>query len=271
MPASTMTYVMSYIKQNIPSELLELAFKARKNSTTIEQRIMTEVIDGPILLDTNLVGGKRREIYLNPNWKMDFRPSDQANILGSGMESSFYLIPPEAREFHNIASVIGVSSTMNGSLPGLGIGYNGAGSFGNTATGMISEMLNTRTFAQTAFMPMATLEGTNIIKFYPEQLLESIGVAVMLEYDSEFINMKPSAIYAMRDLCLCAVQRYIVTQLRVSVDETEIVAGMEVGIIKTIIDEYVDRAKDYPQLLIKLKGAMHFDPTSMSRLVRFAL
>lgn len=270
MAQSTMTYVLSYIKQIIPSEILQLAFKPRKYNTTVEQRIISEIIEGPILLDTNLVGGKRREIVLNSTWEMINLPYDNnSSLLGTGLEGSFYLIPAEAREYRNISSVVGITPSVSSTLPGASM--NGSGSFGNTATGMLSQMLNSRTMAQYPIMPQITLEGTNIIRFYPQQLIDQVAVSVMLEFDAEFINMNTSSIVAMRNLCLCAVQRYIATKLRVSIDETEVVAGMEIGIVKDLVVEYMQKGEQYNDLLIKLKGALTFDPQTFSRLAYYAL
>jgi len=263
-----MTYITNYIRANIPLELLQLAFKPRKYNATVEQRIVSEIVEGPILLDTNLVGGKRRDIYIDPSWRMDLAYQQTFNIVGPGVEGSFYLIPPEAREYRNISSVIGITPSGADLFEG-GLGMpNGAG---NTAAGMLSQMLNTRTFAQSAITPQATLEGTNIIRFYPELLTDGLAVTVMLEFDAEFLNMRTSSLMAMRELCLCAVQRYIATNVRVAIDESEIVAGMEIGIIKTLVEDCVEKAKDYPDRLKSLKGSLHYDPTSMSRMIYHAL
>jgi hypothetical protein len=271
MPQSTMTYVLSYIRKEIPEELLELAFKSRKFNTTIEQRIISEVIEGPVLLDTNLVGGKRREIFMRSNWLVNLKRTDAFNVTGLGVEGCFYLVPPEAREHRNISSVIGIAPFAGSAVSDSGINFGQAGSYGNTANGMLSQMLNTRTMSQYPVLPMATLEGTNIIRFYPEVPTDGVAVAVMLEYDAEFMNMNASAIKAMQKLCLCAVQQYIGRKLRISIDETEVVAGMEIGVIKEMVINYIEKGEQYDDLLIKLKGAMTYDARSLQRLIYNAL
>lgn len=271
MPAAASSHIISLITESIPPELLNAGFEPVKHNTTVEQRILSEIVEGPVLLDVNMVGGKRRDIFLNQNWEMDLELEQQYNLLGTGVQGSFYLIPPEAREYRNIASVIGPVSSIGSSMPGSSINQNGMGSFGNTASGMMSQMLNTRSFGQYPIVPQVTLEGTNIIRFFPRQVVTGVGVTVMLEYDAEFINMNPSALKALRELCLCATQRYIANRLRVRVDQTEVVAGMEIGVIKDIIQEYLQKAENYDNLLMKLKGAMHFDMRKMSNLIRHAL
>lgn len=271
MPQPAVTYALSHIFQNIPMPLLELAFKPRQHNTTVEQRIINEVIEKPVLLDTNLIGGKARTIIMEANWEMSLNHIESFGMLGGGIEGSCYLVPPEAREGRNISSVLGVSSYVGGAFNGTGVNYNGVGAFGNTAMNLASEMLGTYTMAAHATMPQITLEGTNIIKFFPELITDGLAVRVMLEYDSEFLNMNTSGIYVMRDFCMIAVKRYIVKELIVSIDETEVVAGMEIGIIKTLVQEYKDQSTPevYDAALRKLKSAMHYSPDSIGKLMYY--
>lgn len=269
MAQATMTYVLSHITQNIPGEILELAFKPRQYQTSVENRIISEVIEGPVLLDSNLVGGKRTNIFVSAGWKMNLASDPGAAFLAPGLQGAFYKIPPEAREFRNISSVIGVNNSSSSSYPGTN--YNGNGSFGNTAEGMLAQMVNTRTFGMTPRSPQITLEGTNVIKIYPEQLIDGTVITVMLEHDSDFINVSNSVIVALRNFCLCATQRYIANKLRVSIDDTEIVAGMEIGVVKEIVNDYLQKAEEYQNLLIRLKGAMTYSTESLSRLIYHAL
>lgn len=272
MPQSAMTYVLSEITQTIPRELLELAFKPEKYQTTLEQRIISQIVEGPILLNTNLVGGKRREIYLRSQWLLDMEPEGGWSSLGTGTQGAYYKVPPEAREGRNLSSVIGITSSLSGSSYGTGYTSNGSGGFGNTLNSMISEMVNSRTLSQYPIQPLATLEGTNVICLFPRFLVDDVAVTVLLEHDSEFINLERSGIVALIDLCVCAAKRYIGNELRVSVDETEIVAGMEIGIIRTLVDEYVEEGKRFRELLIRYKGASHIsDKRSQRRIIYHGL
>lgn len=271
MAQSALTYVLSNITQCIPAELLDLAFKPVQFQTTVEQRIISQIIEGPILLDTNLVGGKRREIFLRNNWIIDMEPEGGWSSLGTGVQGAYYRVPPEAREGRNISSVVGITSSITGSTLGMGYMVNGSGGFGNTALGGLSEMLNTRTLAQYPIQPTATLEGTNIICLFPQQMMSDCAVTVMLEYDAEFINIENSAIYTLSELCLCATKRYIANKLRVTIDETEVVAGMEIGIIKQLVDKYEEEGGEYHQKLLAFKSTAHYDKRSLNRLIYHAI
>lgn len=269
MAQATATHLLQYILSNIPRQILELAFEPRKYNTSVESRIISEIIEGPILLDVNLVGGKRKDIFVSNQWELKMDTLPQYGLVTPSVESAFFRIPAEAREGRNISSVIGLSDTDTASLPGTSL--NGNGQFGNTAPGMLSQMLNTRTFGMTPHRPQVSLEGTNIVRVHPAQFVEGISIAVMLEYDSEFLNLNNSGIVALKKLSLCATQRYIANQLRVSIDETQVVAGMEIGIIKEIVNDYLQKAEDYDNLLIKVKGAMMYEPRTFSKLVRYMI
>jgi len=93
----------------------------------------------------------------------------------------------------------------------------------------------------------------------------------MLEYDEEFTNMNVSGIRALANLCLCATKMYIATELRVKIDETEVVGGFEIGIIKTLVEEYAQQADLYDELLTKTRGAMLYDKKMIGRLSYHAL
>lgn len=267
MAKDTVTYLLSHVKQSLPPEILEMAFKPGKYNTTVEQRIITEVIEGPILDDCNLVAGKRRDIILNPSWKLDIDPEPDLAMAGSGLQGAYYKIPEGPREGRNIASVVGIIPSLVSSLPGSVVSYNGQASMGNTAGGLISEMLNTRTMGQYPITPLVTLEGTNIIRFFPEQLIEGCVVSVFLEYDADFLNLNNSGIIALRKLVLCAVQKYIGTNLRLPVGETEIVAGMEISDVREIVNDCIQKGEEYDNLLVKYKGAATFDTRTISRLM----
>jgi len=267
MPADTLSYLISNIVHNIPVELLTLAFRPRDFDTTVERRIVSEIVEGPILLDTNLVGGKKRDIYIDPSWEMQLDiETNQLGILPNS-QSAFYKIPYEAREGKNISSVSGLASIQGAVYSD---GYT-PGASGNTATGLMSQMLGTYTFANSPSTPMITLEGANIIRVNPRSILQNLVISAYLEHDSTFTNMHPSAIFALSELVLCATKRYIGTKLVIPIDETEIVAGMEIGIIRELVNTYREEGKEYNELLIKFKGANHYDPKTLSTMIRYAI
>jgi hypothetical protein len=271
MALSTLSYIYKYIKANIPNELLTLAFNPGFHNTSLEARIFDEVINGILLDDVNLVGGKRRDIVLNPDWIVNIKDDTNFLVLGTVTQGSFYMIPPQARDFQNISAVLGANRGGIGSLPA---GYTnletGPGGANNLITAA-SAMLSSRVDDYPLPLPNVELVGTNMVRVDQVASFSGLGLSVLLEYDAEFMNATQSMILALRELALCAVQRYIGVQLQVKIDETAVVSGMEIGVISKLIDEYLGKIEQYNEHLRKLKGAMLMDPKRLDAIVYAAL
>ena len=222
-------------------------------------------------METNLVGGRRKDIFILSQWELDMPFEQSAPVIGSGIQRSYYKIPPEAREGKNIVTVIGVEADQYSGIPGSSAMRGGGMAYGVTAQSELMAMLNSHTNAQSIIYPKLSLQGNNIICIQPKQIIEGMAISVMLEYDSYFINMNVSGKKALADFALCCTKQYIATELRVKVDETQVVAGMEIGVIRDIVNEYVQASENYAELLNRLKGSMHADTTTLSKLIAFAM
>jgi hypothetical protein len=269
--ASALTVILSNIRLHIPEEILNLAFEPTKYNTTVEQRIIGEIIEGPVLIETSLIAGRRRELVIDPSWEM-MLPADRDNIQFSQLtQGTYYEIPPEAREGRTITSVLGFGSSLVTTFPNAPGEMAHGVQYGNTLSSMLNDMLASRTLGQFSSGPQATLEGPNIICFSPRLYSGAIIVAVTLGYEPEFTNMNPSAILALSEFALAVTKRYIYNTLVVKLDETEVVSGMELGVVKDIVRSYDDDSKNLRELLIKLRGASLYDSRTISRLAFAAL
>lgn len=262
---------LNYVMANIPREVLNIAFDPETFHTTLDKQIASLVINNIVLPDVNLLGGKRRLVTMNDDWKMNIPDPDAYSVFGTGLGSSFYKVPPEAREHRDITQVIGIDDSMTNVYAGDIMPLNGVGTAGNNVPAMMSNMMNSYTHAQDSIMPTVVPAGTNIIKFTPQILVSGVTVAVLIAYDRDFGNMQISAIYALRNLVLAAVKRYIANTLCVKVDEFFASSGMEIGIVKTLIDRYQDEGQQYDELLITAKGAMKYDPSRLDQEIYYRL
>lgn len=265
MQQSPIDACLAYIRGEIYPEVLDIAFNPVQNQTTVEEQITEKVIRGMVLQDINLIGGRRKTIFMDEAWRENIPDANTSSSLGTGVGSSFYKIPASAREGRDITQVIGICydqvNGYGGDVFPLSAGMSG----GTTTSTALGAMLNSYTRAHDTVMPIAAKGGTNIIKFTPKMFIEGVPVAVLLSFDPDFNNMQISAIKALRNLVLCAAKRYIARFMRVKVDEFYASAGMEIGVVRTIIDEYNEDAKNYDDLLIRCKGAMMYDPSMLDR------
>lgn len=271
MPVPTMSYVLSHIYANIPKYILTRAFEPKKYNTTIDARIIDQIIYGRVKNDTNLIAGKRTTIQLLNEWVTHRdMPQDDA-ITGSAYQASYYAIPAAAREHRNISSVEALDDYYVSALPLNNETMGSIGNIGNTLTGLASAAVTTRTLKDVPIMPQITLNGSNILRVYPDTFSDGLLANVWLDYDAEFTNANTDVIYWLRELCLNATKTYIWTKLVIDIDAQEIVAGSPLGVFKDIISEYKDAANEYHECLMRVRGGQLMDSRTLPEFIRMQL
>lgn len=271
MPAPALSYILSYVYANIPKYILERAFKPKENRTTIDTRIIEEVINARIQPDTNLIAGRRTTIQLDNGWVYHSDMPDMSEITGTAYQASYYRIPPFARENRDISSVEALDDYYNSALPLNNESLGTVSNIGNTLTGLASAAVTTRTLKDVPIMPQITLNGSNVLRVYPDTFSDGLIVNVWLSYDEEFTNANTDIIYWLRELTLNAVKTYIWTHLVIDIDAAEIQAGSNLGVFKDIISEYKDAAGEYHQLLMNIRGAQLMDSRTFPEFIRMQL
>ena len=269
MQQSPVDNCLAYIHSEMYPEILKLVFNPVENHSTVEGMITEKVIHGMVLQDINAIGGRRKTIFMDAQWKMDIPDAATSSSVGTGVGSTFYLVPAAARENQDISQVIGIDNSVISNYAGnvypVSAGFNS----GTTVSSGLMNMLNSYTRSHDSITPLASKGGTNIIKFTPKMFVTGIPVAVLLSYDPDFNNMQVSAMKALRNLVLCATKRYVARFMRIKVDEFWALAGMEIGAMKEIVAEYSDESKAYDELLIRCKGAMNYDPAQLDREIMY--
>ena len=274
MSASPMTLILTAIHAQIPNQILEATFLKDNVFSSVDERIMAEVLRKRVLLDCNLVATKACQIPLRDEW---VRRTEYANFdtFAAFLYSSTYMwIPPEARENRNIASVVRVMSGISQpGVPAIGT-MTGWYAGGNTIGSMASAVVGSHTLRGAGWAPMVINEGNNFIRItgtYPNTFMAGLVLECTLEYDPEFTNADQNMIYALRDLCVCAVKAHIYHQLAIRIGESEIVAGMEIGVFKDIVNSYSNANEEYDHLLKKVRGAQVLDPNTVAEFMWLSL
>lgn len=271
MPSSTMSIVFGTLFQVIPPQILKAVFKPELYQTTIDQRIMDEVVYKRVLQDTNLIGGFRRKIEMRDEWLAKTIPPDIMATVGSTDDIAFFVIPPEARENRNISSVIKLSTNYPFAFPinTPGGAYN---NWGNNVEMYAQAALASRTFSDLPFVPpQAIIRSGNILEVYPYTYLTGVILDCELEFDIEYTNMSRTMIPALRDLVVWATKAYIFNQQEIIIDTNEVIQGMTIGAYKTIISRYEDANERYEEALNEYIAGDLMDPTKFQDLVQSML
>jgi hypothetical protein len=80
--------------------------------------------------------------------------------------------------------------------------------------------------------------------------------------------MDVSTIQPFCQLVEYAVKSYIYTKLIMTIETNLVVHGLEIGVMKDIVSTYADAAEKYDEMIIKLGGAEHYDPTRLEGILR---
>lgn len=268
MPVNPITAVMSRISHTIPPQILDMAFNPTSYRTTVDDRVLNEVIRGRVLIDVNLSTGKKASIIMQDAWKeitdLDYYDGISALIR----QADLYRIPPAAREDRDINSITRIIippiinvNPINSSLGAIGATY------GNTVSNLAQAALQSRTLNEAAVIPRGELVGRNLIRVTPQVITIGYILECQLDFDPEFTNLPPNMVPALQQLIVCATKAYCYNNLVIVIDTNEVVAGQPIGAFKQIVDTYADENEKYDELVLKFQGANYFDPEKVHSLL----
>lgn len=269
MPMTPLALMLQEIYSEIPLELLNVTFDPKKYQTTLDDRIISEVLNARVMGDVNIRMGQSAQIELQEAWRIDTSLDEYQGTVGNNFTAAYYLVPPEAREYKNIATVERVINYTAYQSPTNSGPAGTMGALGNTVAGLAAASLESYTHNAYSCRVDANLESpaSNIIRVYPDTMSEGLRLDCKLEYDLEMTNANQNIVIAMQNLALCAVKNYIYINLVIKLDSTAIVNGASLGTLRDIAsDEYKTAGQDYKVALKKLRAASLMEPKTLRKL-----
>lgn len=256
--------LISDIRLEIPSTILNLAFNPNNKPVSIDNLIIEQIIHNKILLDTNLVAGVTKEIVLIPKYHEYMEHSRDSQFLNFG-RYSLYRIPPEVREYRNITKIVKIDYPGNlyEDIEQLSMG-------GATLNKLSKAVLQSHTLSHRINTPTADVEAGDLIKIIPGSNSHiDFLLTCRLEYDLNFSTLNASAILALSDLVLCATKTYIYVNLITEIDQGRIIHGGEHGVIRDIVTRYENENEKYVELLKKFHGNSLLSTKSKKQLIHY--
>lgn len=245
------------IFQTIPKPILTAAFTPEQYSVSLDKRIHDEIIIGRVIGDCNIEAGKLKKIRLKQEWVE--RTSDpELSPMG---ESGIYRIPIEAREGRPIVAVLDI--TFPETIMSANVGYPAAfdNYSGNTLGTLMDTMLESHTLSRGVVMPTPILKGSDMVKLDPPgTYIDAWSLNCRLGYDVNFTGLSMSAIGMLQEMIINATKSYIWTKLIVDIDRAYLSSGQEIGVFKSIVEEYKDASERYDDAKKRFKGASALDP-----------
>lgn len=261
------------ISQNIPEEILDLAFRKYENipsqlNLSLHDLIRQKVIRGRMLRDCNIVGGKIKQIVLSQDYLEDITYGYAESSLMIG-KYCLYRIPTEEREGVALAEVNGITypSNLGGSHLNIA-GYGGGATLPIVANGV----LDAQTYQSSTSRPTPELLSGDLVRLNPPQYNHIDWVlSCRLCYDDSFSNINQAAIIPLTRWAICAVKAYIYNYLVIKLDRGAVEFGSELGRVKEVIDKYSEEDVRYWELLDKFAGGATLDMRRLETYFNFAL
>lgn len=279
MAEAALSIFLRHIHRMIPRQLLQAAFGPggpnNWNGTTNLDKAIKEAVWLDTLADVNVHCGKYRIIILQRDWKLPLNREQNSPYDGSGYYSGVYHIPPHARDFGPITQVSHVENLC--AYAGVNAANNGLGgsfvSMGNTATGLASAALNSRTLSSYMDPPTVELLDNQTVKITPDDRIYSSDLRLncLIGYDQEMTNADQTTLEAVKELFLCDVKIYIYNTLDISTNESEIVAGSEISRFKDRLMEYAGALDERKELLATMRSAKYYDPAILKQIISYAI
>lgn len=246
----------------IPKRILEVGFLEQdprlNRMTSLDSRIMVNVIRGRVLMDINLVGGIEIRI-----------PLSKCDLVA--VDNNIYTIsvPKTVTNGKSIVSVLSLLAnniyTQDAIVGGNLVNYGSLSMSPIMSAGLnMMNAMSTEYIAQTSRLELL---GENLILVQEPSITLVEGLLkVKVANSANLENINPRNYIAFSELVTLAVKSYIYNNVIIELDRGYIVGGQELSIIKDKIEEYADAESMYEEYLTTkwAKIALLNDRTSLA-------
>jgi len=230
------SYGVSRIMREIPSEILHMAFLRKSTyfsvETSLEKQITDLVIKSVVLRDTNIVGGMTVTIQLEKCSLTYYEKNPtQHNLV--------IKVPYLATNGKKILSPLSLVADTGGRS-----GYN---SSDNAILSSLNNKMEHDAFIGEG-IATSNLEliAPNTILVYDEVSMVVNGyIKVLIENNEKLSNLSPKSYLNFGELCVLAAKQYIYNKLVIDLDKGALYSGHELGKIADIINSYESATDEY--------------------------
>lgn len=226
------------VKCIIPEEILDLVFMRkgyyyRDRPTNLDREIIKKVIAPRVLVDCNLLGGTD---YIVPLLDVYRETTEEWMAV--------FRIPKEFTDNRSIMSILSITYInpymTSGAISGQNV--NGWSHTMSTSQAVLDAMSQVPNLSSSE----VSLEGENTIVIRDARVLPQQSFArCILSYDEYMSNISPRSYIAFAKMVELAVKSYIWKNRVIPMDKGELTAGVTLGAIKEVIEEYRDSEEMY--------------------------
>lgn len=242
MNESAIAFAIRMIKSNIPIEILNEVFVNRSYQVdnrpqfaTLSTQIQSAVIDNEVLLDTQLVSGRETSIELG-DLPIQVNADNTVTIhIPLSRTHGRYILDIYRVDFTSLQNNLGLSTT-------------------NVGDSLTNRMIHS---VVDGSVPMDISSTTHCELIAPNTILVDMDgtspnftrAEVSLTNDKSMSHVRPKAYRKFGELCVLRTKQYIYNKLIIPLDAGMLYRGKEIGVFKSIIDNYSDAHVTYGELL----------------------
>lgn len=271
---NALLYCVNEIKQNIPYEILHAGMTIEEDEylyglCTLEEKILNKVFRKRVLLAANVVGGIETIIPIG-----GLHPTFTEPMY------TVYHVPPELTFGKEIMSALSLSFIPTAGFMGVSGGFGGnnmsyspnsPAQYNNTATMNVASRI-AGSVTSSGILSSAHLElvSRNTIAVYAHyRTLSNYGIRVVLENNENLSNIQPRSYQSLSKLGVLATKAYIYNKLIVPLNSGMLSGGQELGVFKSIVEEYREAEEQYQVFLKEVWGKVAFmnDTTRYSNFI----
>lgn len=277
---NAITHALKQIRWEIPLEILTNALEIdippeSRYTTSLDDKIVTRIIRGKVLADTNLINGIETFVSL-----------DGIQIKYDKYYNGIFEVPMERTNGRLMINVLGVGSVaMTGNNGYLGgspqlpmSGSNGVNGCCNVTTYLSNQanrIYNSFKGNFSDYNPNCTLIGPNVIMVSGLRFFSgnSLAARVNLENDNNLNNLNTKSFRYFNTLCVLAAKSFIYNQLIVKMGNSYLSGGQELGPFQSVVENYSSAEEDYRVYMEEVWGKVLYlnDPDRKNRFIHTML
>ena len=237
------TYAIKEIKNSIPVEILHEAmfFNTPPNEqglVSLDYQIRNKIIKGVVKDKTDITGGQEHTLILSGLTPTPAEPNCVVYDIPSDLTGN--------REIISVSKVIFtpfVYGSSNGMLPTMTGGIFGStnGTIANSVN-RVQQSDNGRMVGQNVRVDLIGYNKISLRGVYV--FTNNIVLHCTLENNDNFSNLPVRAFDHFAKLCILAAKRYVYNTLIVPINLGKLVNGQELGIFKSIVEDYSSASED---------------------------
>jgi hypothetical protein len=255
-------YSLNEIRHQIPNQILHASMTYGEDPqllalSSLEDKVLRKIIRPRVLLGANVVAGIEHLVSLQ-----GVRPTFTEPYY------TVYHIPPDLLMNKEIISVLSIThmpsssfTQLNGALGGYASHYGASASSGQSGAvmnvaGRIGAAANPAVVMTNAHLELVSRNTVAVYAHY--NTLGNFGLRVVLENDENMNNIQPRSYQSFSTLCVLAVKAYIYNKMIIPVNTGFLSGGQELGVFKSIIENYSEADEQYRLYLTNVWAATAF-------------